>query len=387
MSTFSSYLGSAALGAAAVYWLDPAAGARRRGLARDKLIHSAQGVVGLASAASRDALNRARGLVAEALGALHGGPVDDEVLRERVRARLGHVLSHPGAIEVRCEEGKVELVGRILEDELAAALEVTRGVRGVREVVNTLVACKTAEGVPELQGGHPRPRPESWPPSARLGAVVAGAGLVAVGRRAGLIGTPLGVAGLALLTRGALDLPLRRVTGVGAGRRAVDVEKAIEIDAPVGEVFALWHDMEGFPRFMSHVKEVRCVGSGRYHWTVEGPAGVPFGWDAIVTAWEPNERICWKSVAGAAVRQSGMVRFEHLPSGCTRLSVKLSYNPPAGAIGHALAAAFGLDPKKQMAGDLVRLKSLVETGKVTGRWGEVRRDEIKQRSGDGARAR
>jgi uncharacterized membrane protein len=56
------------------------------------------------------------------------------------------------------------------------------------------------------------------------------------------------------------------------------------------------------------------------------------------------------------------VRFEPNGDGGTRVSVELSYIPPAGAFGHAVAAIFGADPKSEMDTDLLRMKSMVETG-------------------------
>jgi uncharacterized membrane protein len=54
----------------------------------------------------------------------------------------------------------------------------------------------------------------------------------------------------------------------------------------------------------------------------------------------------------------------------------VTYNPPLGAIGHAVAALFGSDPKKQLDDDLLRLKSLVEQGKASGREQQVTRDQF-----------
>ncbi len=48
----------------------------------------------------------------------------------------------------------------------------------------------------------------------------------------------------------------------------------------------------------------------------------------------------------------------------TRIHVQLSYTPPAGAVGHSLAALLGADPKQAMDEDLVRFKSLIEEGKA-----------------------
>jgi len=58
------------------------------------------------------------------------------------------------------------------------------------------------------------------------------------------------------------------------------------------------------------------------------------------------------------------VLFEPNENGGTEVTVRLSYNPPAGAIGHAIAKAFGADPKSEMDQDLMRMKAMIETGNV-----------------------
>jgi uncharacterized membrane protein len=116
-----------------------------------------------------------------------------------------------------------------------------------------------------------------------------------------------------------------------------------------------------FPRFMTNVREVRDTGEGRSHWTVEGPAGVPVEWDAVITRRVPDKTLAWKSVEGATFENAGFVRFEPNPDGTTRVDVKLTYNPVAGEIGNAVAKLLGADPKLQMHEDLMRMKALIET--------------------------
>jgi uncharacterized membrane protein len=111
---------------------------------------------------------------------------------------------------------------------------------------------------------------------------------------------------------------------------------------------------------MSHLKEVRNIHPGRSHWVAYGPAGIPVEWDALITRHEPNSLISWASEPGAAVQSSGTVRFGRNPAGGTRVEVQMSYNPVAGAIGHAVASLFGVDPKHAMDDDLARLKTLLE---------------------------
>jgi len=48
--------------------------------------------------------------------------------------------------------------------------------------------------------------------------------------------------------------------------------------------------------------------------------------------------------------------------GRTRVHVRMSYNPPAGWLGHGIATTFGVDPKHSMDEDLLRMKTLIETG-------------------------
>lgn len=78
----------------------------------------------------------------------------------------------------------------------------------------------------------------------------------------------------------------------------------------------------------------------------------------------PEKEIGWRSARGSIVSLEGHVRFEPTPAGATRVIVRLSYSPPLGAAGHAVATLFGADPKHQLDDDLLRMKTLVEEGVV-----------------------
>jgi len=158
--------------------------------------------------------------------------------------------------------------------------------------------------------------------------------------------------------------------------RAVDVQKTITIDAPVEEVFRCFRNVANFPRFMAHLREVRDLGNGRSHWVAEGPAGVPVAWDAVITRSEPNRVLAWQSEPGATVANAGNIRFEPIADNRTRVTIRLSYNPPAGALGHVVAKLFGADPKSELDDDLVRLKSLIEYGKASVGRTTVTREDV-----------
>ena len=170
-----------------------------------------------------------------------------------------------------------------------------------------------------------------------------------------------------LLVDRQVVIELKRLTGVGGERLAIEIHKNITVHAPVEEVFGFWRAMENFPRFMSHVEDVRTSGEDRSHWRVRGPAGTVFEWDALVTRLIPYQVLAWKSVEGSTVENAGILHFEATNKGrSTRLDIRMSYHPPVGALGHVFARLLGADPKKQMDDDLMRLKSLIETGKATG---------------------
>jgi uncharacterized membrane protein len=130
---------------------------------------------------------------------------------------------------------------------------------------------------------------------------------------------------------------------------------------------------------MSHLKEVRRIGDGRTHWVASGPAGISIEWTAVETRREPNRLLAWSSEPGSALQTAGMVRFQTDQRGGCLIDVQMSYNPPAGAIGHAFAAIIGSGPKSAMDDDLVRLKSLIEYGKATAHHHAVYRDEVEPR--------
>ena len=357
------------IGAAIMYFLDPDRGGRRRAALRDQLISTGHTVGDALGTTARDLGNRARGLAAETRSRFTPEDVSDQVLVGRVRAELGRVVSHPGSIIATASEGVVTLSGPVLAREVDRLLETAQKVRGVREVVNQLEIHDRADNVPGLQGGTRRTghefelRQENWSPAARLLVGIVGSALAVTGlRRRDGVGAALGLMGLTLVSRSATNTEVRRLVGAGAGRRAVDVQKTISIGVPLHDVFEFFTSYENFPRFMRHVREVRDLGNDRSHWVVDGPAGVPVEWDAELTQLDLDEVLAWKSVPGSVVESAGSIHFEPTDTDATRVHIQMSYNPPGGAVGHAVSKLFARDPRSQMEEDLVRVKTFLETG-------------------------
>jgi uncharacterized membrane protein len=201
-----------------------------------------------------------------------------------------------------------------------------------------------------------------WVPAARSSAVMGGGLLSLYGMlRRSPLGWAIGLAGVALLARGALNQPFKSMMRGEALGQTFDLEKSIRIDASPEEVYDMFANYENFPRFMSHVSEVRDLGHRKSHWVVKGPAGSEFQWDSMLTEQSRPHRLAWRSEPGAEIANSGSIQFEPWRDG-TRVTIRMSYSPPAGAIGHGVATLLGADPKRQMDDDLARMKGFIERG-------------------------
>lgn len=150
MNKKAALVGGLGLGAALMYLFDPDRGRRRRALIRDKAEGVANKAGDYAGKMSRDVRNRAYGLVAETKSIFQHDEVTDDVLIDRVRAKLGHYSVDVGAIDVTAQSGTVILSGRVLAKEVPDALRAVRSVRGVKRVENQLAMRPESGSVPSL---------------------------------------------------------------------------------------------------------------------------------------------------------------------------------------------------------------------------------------------
>jgi uncharacterized membrane protein len=366
-----------------MFLFDPQVGNRRRSLIRDQANSVLRQSDRFIEKSVRDIRNRTRGMLAEATSLLSNREgTSDWVLEERVRATIGRLSRRSGSIEVIANQGRVTLSGPILKDELERVTSGASKTRGVKEVVNRLEVYESVENAPGLRGWSEKPEPraeflqQNWSPTARLASGAGGLAMAAYGlARRGFTGSVLSLVGLGLAARGITNQGIPHFLGIGPARNAVDLHKTIHINAPVEEVYRFWENVENFPRFMEHVKEI-LVSGDNYHWTIAGPAGTPIEFDSVITRREPNRLIAWKSRPNETVKSAGIVQFHPNPDGGTRVTVRMSYTPPAGAVGHAVATIFGVDPKRAMDDDLARMKTLLEKGKTTAEGKQVTKEEV-----------
>lgn len=149
----STLLTGAILGATAMYIFDAQQGRRRRSLARAKMIRGLHMLGREARRQARDISNRGFGQVAELRSSLRDrSGVDDAVLVDRVRAQLGHVVAHPGSLEITARDGCVIVSGPVLRSEIDRVCDRLNKTRGVRDFQLRVDTHDSSMGVSGPQG-------------------------------------------------------------------------------------------------------------------------------------------------------------------------------------------------------------------------------------------
>lgn len=351
------WLGGMAIGALAMYIADPAEGRRRRALLQDKMAHYSHQTQKMVGGKVRDARNRLTGLQAEAMNLMHSRrakPLDNHVLEARVRSRIARMFPQIDEVEVSADDGVVTLSGDIHADYEDELIEQVEGIPGVEEVRHGMQSY-----VDEARGMMTSIF-SSRSPLWIAGALGAGALTWYALTRRQPLGLLAAATSLGFAARGG-----RRMSGIArrlmGSQQGFEAESVIEINAAPEAVYDVWSRYENFPHFMSHVIEVRDLGQGRSHWIVQGPGGSEVEFDAQLTASDRPHRLAWQSEPDATVENEGVVMLEAHGSG-TRVTVRIGWHPPAGALGKSLAVLSSDDPQSALEEDLQRMKQFIERG-------------------------
>ncbi|HEX4263279.1 MAG TPA: SRPBCC family protein [Verrucomicrobiae bacterium] len=143
------------------------------------------------------------------------------------------------------------------------------------------------------------------------------------------------------------------------------IEKSLTINRSPEEIYSFWRQLENWPRFMQHIQSVNQTGDGISHWVMKTSHDRTFEWDARIIEDKPGQMISWQSLEGADVDNAGSVWFTPATGGRgTVMKVVMKYSPPGGKLGSVVAKLMGDSPEKQLAQDLFRMKSLLETGEI-----------------------
>ena len=138
----SSIAVAAAAGAGLTYFLDPDAGARRRNMARDRLMATLRSGGKKAESTAAQVSSQAQGAAARAAAAVRKEkpPPNDQALAAKVETVIFRDDSVPkGAINVDAADGVVTLRGEVGDRDMIEELEKeVRGINGVKDVSNLL---------------------------------------------------------------------------------------------------------------------------------------------------------------------------------------------------------------------------------------------------------
>lgn len=265
-----------------------------------------------------------------------------------------------GLAQVAAPRGVARLIG-VRDDNENTAIMRTLGMREIASGIGIL--------------SQPRPAGWMWTRVAgdMMDLALLGSALNASGtqrnRTVAATAAVLGVTALDVLAGQRLTDQAREDEEGEYGARDKQAERevtrSITINRPPEEVYEFWRQFENLPRFMRHLESVAVIDHQRSHWKAKGPGGKTFEWDAVITEDRPNELISWRADENADVRNEGTVRFRPAPGGRgTEVSVDLSYDPPGGKVGVAVAKVLRREPSQQVPDDLRRLKQVLEIGEV-----------------------
>lgn len=278
---------------------------------------------------------------------------------ERQARLLGWASLGLGAAQLTAPRAVCRLAG--VDDSTTARNAVP--LVGVREL---------AHGV--LLLGSDRPAPLVWTRVLGDAVDLAALGMAIAtrsgGRRVRAVAVTAAVAAIAAAdvytaSRALRHKPSARDGAAGKEPAPMEVHASITVNRPRSEVYRYWHDVTNLPTFMTHLDSVE-YDDGHTHWKARGPMKRTVEWDAEVVEDRPDELISWRSTAGGGgVDNAGSVRFSDAPGDRgTELHVDLSYRPPAGRAGAAVAKLFGEHPEQQVRDGLRRFKQVLETGEV-----------------------
>lgn len=208
--------------------------------------------------------------------------------------------------------------------------------------------------------------------SERVISALTGGALIAYGlNRRDTIGVLLSLLGGGLAFRGTTGhCEVYKQLGIDSAHSnswvsgKIHVQKSITINKSQSELYNFWRNFENLPKFMNHLESVKTTGEKTSHWKVKAPLGTSVEWDAEVTSDVPNEKIGWKSAEISEIPNSGTVEFRPTTNRGTEVRVTLTYESLAGKLGAWVAKLFGEEPSQQIAQDLRRFKSLMETGSI-----------------------
>jgi uncharacterized membrane protein len=200
----------------------------------------------------------------------------------------------------------------------------------------------------------------------RIFSVAAGTAmyLLAGGNNKGLLKKLLRFGGLYFLYRGISgNCPVSAMlqkNELKPHTPAVNIRTSLIVNAPRKMVYDAWRDLERLPRFLKHIKRIKVKDEIHSHWVLKTPGSVPaVEWDAEIIEQEDGRELSWRSLPGSMVETAGKINFADTAGG-TELIILITYRPPAGYIGSAIARLLNSTFKNIVEQDVLGFKKYIE---------------------------
>lgn len=138
----------------------------------------------------------------------------------------------------------------------------------------------------------------------------------------------------------------------------------IEVNVSIDRAYAVWRDIENWPKFIPLLKEVVDTGDRTAFAKVVTPVG-KVECHIEITNEHKGESFQWHTKTGD-VDFLGKVSFASKSADRTNVTVEMEYHAPLGRIGEALAKALHEDPCIELPKEMEAFKAVVESGSAAG---------------------
>ena len=141
---------------------------------------------------------------------------------------------------------------------------------------------------------------------------------------------------------------------------AVNIRTSLTINASRKFVYDTWRDLENLPHFLKHIKKIEVTDDIHSHWVMKTPGKLPsVEWNAEIIDQEDARELSWRSLPGSMIETAGKINFADTLD-ATQVFITISYRPPVGYIGSAIAKFLNSTLRKIIEDDIVKFKAYVE---------------------------
>ncbi|MEP6465678.1 MAG: SRPBCC family protein [Parafilimonas sp.] len=141
---------------------------------------------------------------------------------------------------------------------------------------------------------------------------------------------------------------------------AVNIRTCFIVRAPRKLAYNSWRNLERLPQFLKHIKKITVQDELHSRWMLKTSGKMPsIEWNAEIIDQEEGRELSWRSLPGSKIETAGKINFADTYGG-TEITVLITYRPPAGYIGAAVASFVNSYLKKMIEQDLANFKRYIE---------------------------